>query len=134
MLVASVMKVGSCHVLLVALVAINVGSRSGRRSSLIGQAQTPNRQPADEQDDARQARAIADELRGRAGAAIELVEGKLGQLDVYVDAELVATRGDGMVGRMLSRAPDVAAMIAGIERRVAVADGDACKLPDAREP
>ena len=82
----------------------------------------------------KQARAIADEVRARPGVEVELVEGELSQLDVYVDGELVATRGDGLVRRTLARAPDVAAIVTAIEVRVTGADGDACELPGARDP
>ena len=77
-----------------------------------------------------QADALARELRQRFGADVEVTEGKLGQFDVLIDGQLVASKAQTFWGRMLKHgAPPQEEILAAIERHTAVADGDHCELP-----
>jgi selenoprotein W-related protein len=73
------------------------------------------------------AEALASELRARFGATVETVEGKLGQFDVFVDDELVETRSNSFLSRLLP--PKSAAVVAAVEAAVAARDGDRCEVP-----
>jgi selT/selW/selH-like putative selenoprotein len=73
------------------------------------------------------AEALASELRERFGATVETVEGKLGQFDVFMDDELVATRSKSLIARLLP--PKSAAVIAAIEAALATRQGDHCEVP-----
>ena len=74
---------------------------------------------------------LAHELRERFDAEVEIEEGKLGQFDVLLDGELVASKG-GFWGRMLKHgAPPQPEIMASIERAMADRQGDACELTDA---
>ncbi|MEZ4222914.1 MAG: Rdx family protein [Polyangiaceae bacterium] len=71
---------------------------------------------------------LAAELRDTFGATTEVVEGKLGQFDVLVDGELVASRGQSFFARMLPRdAPKPDAVIAAIQRHVAPRECEFCE-------
>lgn len=67
---------------------------------------------------------LAEALRGRFGARVEVVGGTLGQFDVHVDGELLAWRGQGLLGRMKPRRPpDAAKLITTIERHLSLREG-----------
>ena len=79
---------------------------------------------------AERAQALADELRGRFEADVDVVEGKFGQFDVLIDDQIVASRGESFLARMMPRdAPDAAAVVAAIERHLAPREGESCVLP-----
>jgi selT/selW/selH-like putative selenoprotein len=74
------------------------------------------------------AEALASELRTRFGATVETAPGKLGQFDVFVDDELVATRSKNLVSRLLPP-PKAGAVVAAIEAALAAREGDHCNVP-----
>lgn len=64
--------------------------------------------------------AIAEELRRRFDADVEVIGGKVGQFDVEIDGELVVSRGRGLLARMRpSLPPKTAETIATVERHLA---------------
>ncbi len=64
--------------------------------------------------------AIADELRRRFDAAVEVIGGKVGQFDVEINGELVVSRGLSLLARMRpSLPPKTAEAIAAVERHLA---------------
>jgi selT/selW/selH-like putative selenoprotein len=72
------------------------------------------------------AQALAEDLRKRFGANVEVVRGGLGQFDVYVDGELITSRGKSILSRMKPRRPPSASkVIATIERHLPSKAGDA---------
>jgi len=72
---------------------------------------------------------LAAELRKRTGARVTVEEGKLGQFDVLLDGELVASKG-GFWKRMLKHgAPPQPEILKAIERALADRQGDACEIP-----
>jgi selT/selW/selH-like putative selenoprotein len=78
------------------------------------------------------AEALADELRRRFGASVNVEEGGFGQFDVFLDGELVASKG-GLLRRMLVHgAPPQAQLVESIERALADREGDRCDIPDRR--
>ena len=65
------------------------------------------------------ARAIAAQLRRQFGATVEVIGGTLGQFDVYVDGELVVSKGKSLLQRVRSgRLPDATQIMAVIERHL----------------
>ena len=72
--------------------------------------------------------ALADELRARFSADVEVVEGKLGQFDVVVDGVLVVSHGDTLISHF-RRPPKLAAIVGAIEARLATREGDHCEVP-----
>jgi selT/selW/selH-like putative selenoprotein len=63
--------------------------------------------------------ALAEELRRRFGANVEVAGGGPGRFDVYVDGELVTSRGQSLLSRLKpSRPPSVSKVIATIERHL----------------
>jgi selT/selW/selH-like putative selenoprotein len=72
--------------------------------------------------------ALANELRVRFGADVDVVEGKLGQFDVLVDDVLVASRGKSLVTRLLPP-PKSAAIVEAIESHLAMREGEHCEVP-----
>ncbi len=75
------------------------------------------------------AESLADELRTRFGAKVEVEHGGFGQFDVFVDGELAASKGK-LLARMLKHAPpDEPELLASIERHLALREGDACEIP-----
>ena len=73
---------------------------------------------------------LANELRSRFGAAASIEEGGFGQFDVFLDGNLVASKG-GFFKRMLIHcAPPQTEMLAAIERALADEEGDACAIVD----
>ncbi len=78
------------------------------------------------------AQALAKELRARFGANVEVVEGTLGQFDVTVDGQLVASRGETLLARLRpSRPASVAAIIVAIERLAPPQEGARGEPPGA---
>lgn len=72
---------------------------------------------------------LAKELRERFGARVSIAEGKFGQFDVWLDGELVASKGK-LLRRVLTHgAPPQHEIIEAIERSLAVRTGDACAVP-----
>ena len=64
--------------------------------------------------------AIADELRRRFDANVEVIGGKVGQFDVQIDDELIVSRGRSFLARMKpSLPPKCAEALATIERHLA---------------
>lgn len=62
--------------------------------------------------------ALAEEVRKRFGAKVEVVDGTLGQFDVRVDGQLIASRGESLLARIKPpRLPNVSDVIDAIERR-----------------
>lgn len=63
--------------------------------------------------------ALAEALRERFGAKVEVVAGTLGQFDVKVDGKLVWSRGESVLARMKPpRFPDAARVVAAIEEHL----------------
>ncbi len=76
---------------------------------------------------------LASELRDRFGVEASVEEGLFGQFDVRMDGEVVASRGQTFIRRMVAHgAPSPDEVLASIERHLAVSEGDACALPEAR--
>lgn len=76
---------------------------------------------------------LAEELRARFAAQVAVEEGGFGQFDVFLDGELVASKG-GLFKRMLIHgAPPQDQMLAAIEHALADREGDACELPAASD-
>jgi selT/selW/selH-like putative selenoprotein len=73
---------------------------------------------------------LAAELRQRFGASVEVEEGKFGQFDVWLDGELVASKGGFWLRKLKHGAPAQPRILAAIERALADRAGDACELPD----
>ena len=79
-----------------------------------------------------QAEQLARDLRERHGAEVEVEEGGLGQFDVFLDGELVASKG-GLLKRILVHgAPAPEIVWQSIERALADRDGAACELPPGK--
>lgn len=77
---------------------------------------------------------LATELRDRFGAEVVVEEGKLGQFDVLLEGEVVATKGLTFWRRMLAHgAPPQSEILAAIERHTGVEPGDACEIPRPEE-
>lgn len=74
------------------------------------------------------AEALANELRTRFGAHVDVAVGKLGHFDVLVEDVLVASRGKSLVSRLLPP-PKSAAIVAAIEAHLATQEGEHCDLP-----
>ena len=72
---------------------------------------------------------LADELRDRFGARVEVEEGKFGQFDVLLDDELVASKGGFSARKLKHGAPPQPELVASIERALADREGDACEIP-----
>jgi len=73
---------------------------------------------------------LADELRNRFGAQVNVAEGGFGQFDVLLDGNLVASKGGFFKRMLIHGAPPQAEMLAAIERALADKEGDACELPN----
>ena len=74
---------------------------------------------------------LADELRNRFGAPqVNVEEGGFGQFDVFLDGNLVASKGGFLKRMLIHGAPPQAEMLAAIERALADKEGDACELPN----
>ncbi len=79
-----------------------------------------------------QAEELATELRERLGAAVSVEEGKLGQFDVLLDGELVASKGGFWKRTFTHGAPPQPEILAAIERALADREGAACEIPTGR--
>jgi selT/selW/selH-like putative selenoprotein len=78
----------------------------------------------------RPAEALAAELRDRFGSSVSVEEGKLGQFDVLMDGEVVASKGRTFLRRMLTHgAPPQAQILEAIEKHLAAHQGEACEIP-----
>lgn len=63
--------------------------------------------------------ALAETLHERFDAKVEVVEGGLGQFDVFVGSKVVATRGENLLARIKPpRLPNSATVVAAIERYI----------------
>lgn len=63
--------------------------------------------------------AVADELRRRFDAEVEVIGGKVGQFDVEIDGALVVSRGQSLLARMKpALPPKTAEAIAAVERHL----------------
>ena len=78
------------------------------------------------------ARELADELRTRFDATVTVDEGKFGQFDVFMDGELVASKGGFWARKLKHGAPPHPEILAAIERALASREGDACEIPAER--
>ena len=72
---------------------------------------------------------LAAELRKRFGAKAFVEEGKFGQFDVFLDGELVASKGGFWKRKLIHGAPQQEKLLQAIDRALADRDGDACALP-----
>ncbi len=78
------------------------------------------------------AEALATELRSRFKARVTVEEGGFGQFDVWLDGELVASKG-GILKRMITHgAPPQPQIMAAIERALTDREGDACAIAPSR--
>ena len=73
---------------------------------------------------------LANELRSRFGATASIEEGGFGQFDVFLDGNLVASKGGFFKRMLIHGAPPQAEMLAAIERVLADEEGDACAIVD----
>lgn len=62
--------------------------------------------------------AVAEVLRKDLGAQVEVTAGKLGQFDVFVDGELILSRGTAAARLKPTPLPDAAKLIAAVKRRL----------------
>jgi ubiquinone/menaquinone biosynthesis C-methylase UbiE len=77
--------------------------------------------------------AVAEALRKRFGAKVEVVEGALGQFDVRADGKLIASRGESLLARMKPpRLPDVSDIVSAIERQEWLPEGIASPARSVR--
>lgn len=76
------------------------------------------------------AEVLANELQSRFGATATIEEGGFGQFDVFLDGDLVASKGGFFKRMLIHGAPPQAAMLAAIERALADKEGDACAIAD----
>lgn len=72
---------------------------------------------------------LAVELRSRFGAKVAIEEGGFGQFDVFLDGELVASKGGFWMRKLIHGAPPQAKLLEAISAALADRDGDACKIP-----
>jgi selT/selW/selH-like putative selenoprotein len=79
-----------------------------------------------------QAEELATDLRQRLSAEVVVEEGKLGQFDVLLDGELVASKGGFWKRILIHGAPPQPQIIEAIDRALADRDGDSCEIPEAR--
>lgn len=77
------------------------------------------------------AESLARELRSRFDARVRIEEGKLGQFDVRIDGERVASKGGFLRRVLVHGAPAEEKLLEAIELHVGVRSGDACTLPEA---
>ena len=80
-----------------------------------------------------QADDLARELRERFGAEVTVEEGAFGQFDVQLDGDLVASKGGFWLRKLKHGAPPQSAVLASIDRAMAVRAGEACEIPPTRE-
>ena len=73
---------------------------------------------------------LAKELRERFAAQVTVEEGGFGQFDVFLDGDLVASKGGFFKRMLIHGAPPQDQMLTAIERALADREGDACELPD----
>jgi selT/selW/selH-like putative selenoprotein len=73
---------------------------------------------------------LAHKLKTRFGASASIEEGGFGQFDVFLDGDLVASKGGFFKRMLIHGAPPQAAMLAAIERALTDKDGDACAIAD----
>ena len=67
--------------------------------------------------------AVAEELRRRFDAEVEVIGGKVGQFDVEIDGALVVSRGRSLLARMKpALPPKTAEAIAAVERHLTPVD------------
>lgn len=67
---------------------------------------------------------LAEALRKRFGANVEVLGGTLGQFDVSVEGKLISSRGESLLARIKPpRLPDVSALLAAIERQESLPEG-----------
>jgi predicted Rdx family selenoprotein len=72
---------------------------------------------------------VAEALRKRFDAKVDVVDGTLGQFDVHVDGKLISSRGANFLARVKPpRLPKVSDIVAAIERQASIAEGK--NLPD----
>ena len=75
------------------------------------------------------AEVLATELRERFDASVSIEEGRLGQFDVLIDGEIVASKARTFFGRMLTHgAPPQSEILEAIERHLSLQTGDACAV------
>ena len=72
---------------------------------------------------------LADELRDRFAARVTIEEGGFGQFDVFLNGDLVASKGGFFKRMLIHGAPPQDQMLTAIERALADREGDACELP-----
>lgn len=64
--------------------------------------------------------AVAEELRRRFDAKVEVIGGKVGQFDVEIDGALVVSRGQSLLARMKpALPPKTTQAVAAVERHLA---------------
>lgn len=79
------------------------------------------------------ARVLAEALRKRFGANVEVADGTLGQFDVRVDGKLITSRGGTLLARIKPpRLPDVSDVITAIQRQGSLPEGKASSAGSVR--
>lgn len=73
---------------------------------------------------------LAAELRERLNANVTVEEGGFGQFDVFLDGDLVASKGGRLKRMLIHGAPPAVAVRAAIDRALAERAGDVCELAD----
>lgn len=76
---------------------------------------------------------LAEELRRRSGASVNVEEGKFGQFDVLLDGLLVASKGGFWKRTFTHGAPPQTEILAAIDRALADREGDACEIPTSNK-
>jgi ubiquinone/menaquinone biosynthesis C-methylase UbiE len=77
--------------------------------------------------------ALADALRKRFGAHVEVAGGTLGQFDVRVDGRLISSRGESLLARITPpRLPDVSDIISRLEPQDSLPAGAASRAESTR--
>ena len=76
---------------------------------------------------------LATELRQRFDADVTVEEGMFGQFDVFLDGELVASKGGFWARKLKHGAPPQEKILEAIGRALADREGDFCELPGKPE-
>ena len=72
---------------------------------------------------------LAKELRESFDAEVTIEEGKLGQFDVILDGELIASKGGWWKRKLIHGAPSQEKLMAAIRSAMGDREGDYCELP-----
>lgn len=74
---------------------------------------------------------LASEIGSRFGAPATVEEGGFGQFDVFLDGQLVASKGGRLKRMLIHGAPPQPQILEAIDRALADREGDVCEIPVA---